>query len=99
VQKLLIQVDPDLSDLMPGFLANKRDDADRIIAAAAAADYAALLGIGHKIKGEGGSFGFDRISEIGAEIERAASDQDLAAVRRCGENLTTYLESVEIVFE
>ena len=97
--KLLIQVDPDLSDLLPGFLANKRGDADKIKAAAAAADYAALRGIGHKIKGEGGSFGFDGISEIGAEIERAATDQDLAAVQRCAEDLTTYLESVELVFE
>ncbi|HLW71809.1 MAG TPA: Hpt domain-containing protein [Candidatus Binataceae bacterium] len=97
--KLLVQVDPDLSDLMPGFLANKRADADKILAAAAAADYAALRGIGHKIKGEGGSFGFDRISEIGAEVEQAAIDQDLAEIRRCGENLAAYLEAVEIVFE
>ncbi|MGH7878996.1 MAG: Hpt domain-containing protein, partial [Candidatus Binataceae bacterium] len=82
MKKLMIQVDPDLSDLMPGFLANKRLDADKIMAAAATADYAALRGIGHKIKGEGGSFGFDRISEIGAEIERAATNQDLATVRR-----------------
>jgi len=99
MEKLLIQVDPDLSDLMPGFLANKRADVDKILAAAAAADYAALRGIGHKIKGEGGSFGFDRISEIGAEVERAAIDQDLTEIRRCGENLTTYLESVELVFD
>jgi HPt (histidine-containing phosphotransfer) domain-containing protein len=99
VEKVLIQVDPDLSDLMPDFLANKRGDAGRIMAAAAAADYAALRGIGHKIKGEGGSFGFDRISEIGAEIEDAAAAQDLPAVQRCVENLTQYLESVEVVFE
>jgi HPt (histidine-containing phosphotransfer) domain-containing protein len=99
MEKLLIRVDPDLSDLMPGFLANKRADVGKILAAAAAADYAALRGIGHKIKGEGGSYGFDRISEIGAEVERAAIDQNLEEIRRCGENLTIYLESVVIVFD
>jgi Hpt domain len=97
--KLVVQVDPDLSDLMPGFLANKRVDADKIAAAAEAADYPALRGMGHKIKGEGGSYGFDGISEIGAEIERAAADQDLAAVVRCVRELMAYLDSVEIVFE
>jgi HPt (histidine-containing phosphotransfer) domain-containing protein len=99
VTKLVVQVDPDLSDLMPGFLANKRRDADQITAAAEAADYPALRGMGHKIKGEGGSYGFDGISEIGAEIERAATEQDRAAVLRCAHELTAYLDSVEIVFE
>lgn len=97
--KVVVQVDPDLSDLMPGFLANKRLDLDKITAAAEAADYAAVRSMGHKIKGEGGSYGFDRITEIGAEMEHAATQRDLAAIRCCLRNLTTYLDSLEIVFE
>jgi HPt (histidine-containing phosphotransfer) domain-containing protein len=97
--KVVVQVDPDLIDLMPGFLANKRLDADKIAAAAEAADYSALRGMGHKIKGEGGSYGFDGISEIGAQIERAATDKDLATVLRCASELMAYLDSVELVFE
>jgi uncharacterized ParB-like nuclease family protein len=99
VKKVVVHVDPDLSDLMPGFLANKRVDIDRIRATAEIGDYAALNAMGHKIKGEGGSYGFDGISEIGEAIERAAAERDLAAVKRCACELTAYLDSIEIVFD
>jgi HPt (histidine-containing phosphotransfer) domain-containing protein len=92
-------VDPEISDLIPGFLANKRRDAGQIIAAAEAADFPALLGIGHKIKGEGGSYGLDGISMLGAQIELAAQQKDLAAVRRYAEELSNYLDTVEIVYK
>ncbi len=99
MKKLIVQVDPDISDLIPGFLANKRRDAGQIIAAAESADYPALLGMGHKIKGEGGSYGLDGISLLGAQIELAAQQKDLAAVRRCAQELSVYLDTVEIVYE
>lgn len=97
IKKLVVQVDPDISDLIPGFLANKRRDAGQILAAAESADYPALLGIGHKIKGEGGSYGLDGISLLGAQIELAAQQKDLATVRRCAAELSIYLDTVEIV--
>jgi hypothetical protein len=99
MKKFVVQVDPDISDLIPGFLANKRRDAGQIIAAAESADYPALLGMGHKIKGEGGSYGLDGISLLGAQIELAAQQKDLAAVRRCAQELSVYLDTVEIVYE
>lgn len=97
--KIIVRVDPDLSDLVPAFLEHKRADADHIIAAADTEDYAELGRIGHKIKGEGGSYGFDAITHIGAAVERCAKARDLAAVRRCAQELRSYIDSVEVVFE
>ena len=99
MSKFVVPVDPDLSDLIPGFLARKRQDAEAIRAAADAQDYATLSSLGHKIKGEGGSYGLDGISTIGEQVELAAKQQDLQAIRQLADNLIDYLDSVEIVFE
>jgi CheY-like chemotaxis protein/HPt (histidine-containing phosphotransfer) domain-containing protein len=99
LNKFVVQIDPDLSDLVPGFLANKRNDSNQIIAAAEKSDFDTLGKIGHKIKGEGGSYGLDKISDIGADIERAAKAEDMEAAMRCGRELLAYLDAVEIVYE
>jgi hypothetical protein len=54
---------------------------------------------GHSMKGTGGGYGFDGLSEIGASIESAAKSGDLDAARSGLERLVDYLERVEIHFE
>jgi PAS domain S-box-containing protein len=98
LKRLVVRVDPDLSDLIPGFISHKRQDAVTIRIAADKSDYDAVIKIGHKLKGEGGSYGFDAISEIGTAIEQAAKNRNLAGVRRSVEELSTYLDSVEIIY-
>ena len=50
-------------------------------------DTKALEGIGHRLKGNGSSFGFDHVSEIGGEMEEAGKDDDFEAVVRCVDKL------------
>jgi HPt (histidine-containing phosphotransfer) domain-containing protein len=99
LSRFVVNADPDLSDLIPGFLEHKRDDLAAIVRAIEGADYETLARIGHKIKGEGGSYGLDRISEIGVAIEAAAAARDLAAVRANVQEFETFLDNVEVVFE
>ncbi len=99
MKKIVVQVDPDLIDLIPGFLSNKRKDADKIAELVNNADYEALRGLGHKLKGEGGGYGLDTISDIGESLEDAAVERDLAALRECHSQLLEYLDTVEIVPE
>jgi HPt (histidine-containing phosphotransfer) domain-containing protein len=99
LSRVIVHADPDLSDLIPGFLSRKRVDLGAIVRATDAADYGALAAIGHKIKGEGGSYGFDAITEIGAAIEAAANARDLPALRRCAQEFEQFLDSVEIIYD
>ncbi len=101
MEKLIVQIDPDLCDLIPGFLEHKRDDTRAILSAASAEhiDFEALRGIGHRLKGEGGSYGLDAVSLYGAEIERAARNHDAETIRRYANELATYLDSVQIRYE
>jgi HPt (histidine-containing phosphotransfer) domain-containing protein len=99
LSKVVVRIDPDLRDLVPVFIAHKREDAQAIVAAIASADYEALSQVGHRIRGEGGSYGFEELTEIGAALEIAARARDLAAVRKSAHELSAYLDSVEIVYD
>jgi HPt (histidine-containing phosphotransfer) domain-containing protein len=99
LSKVVVHVDPDLSDLIPGFLERKRIDLAEIVRATDAGDYDALARIGHKIKGEGGSYGFEVITEIGAALEAAAAAHDLSALRQRAQDFTAFLDNVEVVYD
>jgi PAS domain S-box-containing protein len=97
-KSIVIHVDQDLSDLIPGFLTRKRDDARAILAAVEHGDHKAIARLGHKMKGEGGSYGLDAITDLGCELEQAGTDNDLDAARRLGGDLMNFLERLEIVY-
>jgi HPt (histidine-containing phosphotransfer) domain-containing protein len=101
MEKLITQIDPDLSDLIPEFLAHKRADTRAILTGISReqVDFEALSAIGHKLKGEGGSYGLDTISVYGAEIEKAARHREIEAIRRSAEALAAYLDSLQIEYE
>jgi HPt (histidine-containing phosphotransfer) domain-containing protein len=92
-------VDEDLSDLIPGFMIHKRADIDTIFEAVTRRDYAEIGRIAHRVKGEGGSYGFDTITEIGRSLEHAAATRDDGAVTTLARQLLSYLDRVEIVFQ
>jgi HPt (histidine-containing phosphotransfer) domain-containing protein len=100
MKTFITRVDPELCDLIPGFLAHKRRDTHVILSGVAGdhVDFEALSGIGHKLKGEGGSYGLDAISFYGAEIEQAARNHDAEAIRRYANELAAYLDSVQIEY-
>jgi HPt (histidine-containing phosphotransfer) domain-containing protein len=99
MQKETIIVDPDLSDLVPGFLTRKREDLHRILDATAKGDYAVITHLAHRIKGEGGSYGFDRMTELGRAMQEAARQQDSAAVERLSRELLDWLDHIEVVYQ
>ncbi len=94
---IVVRVDPDIEDLIPGFLKNRRADVDAIREALDRDDYAAVQSFGHKMKGQGGSYGFDVITEIGAGIELAAKSKDGEAIRGKLPELAAYLAEVKVV--
>lgn len=96
-EKIIVHIDDeDVLELAPGYLANRRNELAVLRDAAAQGDFETLRGLGHKLKGSGGGFGFDRISEIGGNLESSAKAQDVAAVEREIAALRDYLERVEV---
>ena len=92
-----IRIDPELASLIPGFLANRRNDVALLSAAVEHGDFETARILGHSMKGSGGGYGFDGITDIGGDIETAAKQGDSAVIRAHVAALSLYLARVEIV--
>ncbi len=94
---ILVRANSRLTDLIPGFLQNRRNDVVSILDAVKRGDFATVENLGHGMKGAGGSWGFPGISDIGAALEQAAASADSGASRKWVDELSSYLDRVEIV--
>lgn len=97
--RITISIDPDLQDLVPGFLDNRRKDVERLRTLLEGLDFDAIRLIGHSMKGAGGGYGFDAITEIGAAIEKAALSADAAGIRTRIGDLADYLARIDVVLD
>jgi len=97
--KYLISVDKDLQDIVPGYLETRRRELPELLALHAAGDLDALRKIGHKLAGSGGGYGFDRLSELGRQVETLALAGDAGGVGACLAEIKDYLENLEVVYE
>ena len=52
--------------------------------------------LGHNLRGSGGGFGFQAITDLGAGLEQASEDTDVDGARKLLSELSSYLDSVEI---
>ena len=91
-------IDPDLEELIPGFLENRRKDAATLAHAAKARDEKTVRLLGHRMKGDGGGYGFQEISQIGEALEQAATRQDWKVIVEKTEALTAFLAQVDVVY-
>lgn len=99
MDRISVRVDPDLADLIPGFLKNRERDVQAIREAVGRGDFETVRIAGHSMKGAGGGYGFDAITDRGAEIERAAIARDAGAVLAGIAALQEYLQRVEVVYD
>ncbi|MFH0350550.1 MAG: Hpt domain-containing protein [Chromatiales bacterium] len=95
----IVRVDPELKDLIPGFLNNRRQDALTIRAALAQEDMETVRILGHNMKGCAGGYGFNALSELGGILERGAQIRDSEAITNAVDELQAYLEQAEIIYD
>ena len=98
-EKITVKIDPDLEELIPGFLENRSNDVEKLKAACGASDFETLRSIGHSLKGVGGGYGFAMITKLGADIEISAKAGELENIEKCISELSDYLQRIEIQYE
>ena len=59
----------------------------------ASATFDSLRTFGHNIKGSGGMYGFNEITEMGATIESAAKEENMDQIKSKLDTLETFLKS------
>ena len=98
-KKIVVKIDADLEELVPEYLENREEDVKSISELLEKDDFEKVRILGHSMKGSGGGYGFDRISEIGKTIEDSAKEKNLNEIKKGVEQLSHYLQNVEVVYE
>ncbi|MBA5865124.1 MAG: Hpt domain-containing protein [Nitrospira sp. CR1.3] len=96
--RVTVSVDPDLEEIVPVFLENRRREVATLRTAFAGDDLKTLRLLGHRMKGDGGGYGFDAISEIGEVLEQAAIRKDRRVIGQQIEKLDDFLTRVDVVY-
>ncbi len=97
--KIIVHIDIDLEDLVPGFLENRQKDLEMLEKVIQENDFESLRSIGHNLKGVGGGYGFLEITEIGAAIEESAKAANLEVASENIKKLSYYLSHIEVIYE
>ncbi|HXR59594.1 MAG TPA: Hpt domain-containing protein [Burkholderiales bacterium] len=94
-----VTVAKDLEDLIPTFMKNRAKELDTLRAALSGGDMEQLRQLGHRMKGVGNSYGFEKVSVLGKQIEDGAKTDDRAGLEACIAQYADYLARVKIVYE
>lgn len=95
-EKIVVEVDRDLADLIPIFLQTRNKDIAGLTTALATNDFSAMRLIGHGMKGAGGAYGFPPVSDMGDSIESAALVGNSEVIKTELARLQSYLARIEI---
>ncbi len=98
-EKIVVNIDIDLEDLIPGFLENRQKDILKLEQAFEDQDFETLRSIGHNLKGVGGGYGFHEMTTLGAAIEEGAKENNVEIINENVKKLSHYLANVEINYQ
>ncbi|MEW5726167.1 MAG: response regulator, partial [Thermodesulfobacteriota bacterium] len=91
-----VVVHDDLAGIIGDYLRSLKDDLRTMAKAYKDKDFDTLFSLAHDLKGSGGSYGLDRVTEIGAAICRLAQAKDLPAIARQVKDLADYLKKIKV---
>ena len=97
--KVVVHIDPDLEELIPGYLRNRLKDVQDVQDALNSADFESIQRTGHTMKGSGGGYGFDFISAIGLALEEDAKEKNVQKIQNALQDLCDFLERVQVVYK
>jgi PAS domain S-box-containing protein len=94
---ILVRTNPKLAGRTPAYLQNCRQNGVAMLDALDRVDFETVKFLGHQMRGSGGAFGFQAITDIGAELQQAAESADADAARKWVGELSSYLDRVETI--
>lgn len=97
-EKIHVEVMKDLEALIPRFMDRRHKEIEAFRAQLAAGDFESLRLGGHSLKGSGGGYGFQQLTNIGGAIEIAAKAKDAAAIPPLLAEYADYMQRVEVTY-
>ncbi|UCE42670.1 MAG: response regulator [Candidatus Aminicenantes bacterium] len=91
-----IHLDKSIQPLVPGYLENRKEDIRRIRHALEKKNFSAIEDLGHKMKGSGKCYGFEKISRLGHQIETFAKEQKAEEIEDFIGQMQDYLSNLRL---
>jgi HPt (histidine-containing phosphotransfer) domain-containing protein len=79
----------ELKPLTAGYLERRDQDIEQLKVFAKNDDFESVEHLAHKLKGNGASYGFQKISDLGEELTQASKDKNTAAIFRLTADLSS----------
>jgi len=98
MEKIVVKVDSEIKELIPGFIENRHQDIDILRTFVVKEDFKSIKILGHSMKGFGAGYGFYEISDIGKLLEKYADQRDVREIINLIDKLVEYLRRIEIVY-
>ena len=92
-------VDAMLEPIMDRYMELRMEELAQMEEAITAGDDETVRMLGHRLKGTGSSYGFERLTELGADLEDAGKVGDMQLAEKLAAEVRSYLENVDVVFE
>jgi PAS domain S-box-containing protein len=92
---IVLRVKSNLADRIPAYLQNCRRNVVVMLDALDRVDFETVTSLGHQMRGSGGAYGFQAITDIGAAIEEAGESADDGVSRRRVGELSSFLDGID----
>ena len=91
-------VERSIHDLVPAFLNNRQREVETLRHALVMSDFEIVRQVGHRMRGVGGSYGFDFITLLGRRLEHCSGVRDTVLLGELLEEYAEYLANVQIEY-
>jgi HPt (histidine-containing phosphotransfer) domain-containing protein len=96
---IIVRVDPEIRELIPDFLENRKQEALSMKTFSEQKDFTAIHKAAHTFRGASGNYGFDALAQAGAALEAAAQDADADKIKSLLKDIQDLLNRIKVVYE
>lgn len=95
----VVRPDPDLEDLIPSFMQNRKNEVGEIETAVAKNDFEFIRRLAHTWKGICRPYGFVHLETLSRSLEEAGEREVMTEVEAVLGEIKNYLDNVRIVYD
>jgi len=96
--RVVVYIEPDFAEFIPEFFQDIRQDIQTMAEALERREFQDISRLSHSLKGAGGGYGFNTISDIARSLEAEARQEQSEGVARWLKQLQAFVDDVRVVY-
>ena len=94
---ILHELEMQMAELAPQYLKQRRTEIEEIKQLVEKKDFLSIQTLGHRLKGNAKSYGFEELGNLGSKLEEAAQEQNTQGIYTFVQNAEAYLNEIHRV--